>query len=240
MKVLPKAAWTEDRKLQRQEKWLYPPKAIREALANALAHRDYESPANVQVRIFDDRIEIWNPGELPKEIILADLEREHPSIPRNPLVANCLFLVRYIEQWGTGTNRIINDFRAERLPDPDFSIKAGSFVVTLRGHKDILEVDARVDARVDAKLTDNERRILKFISTNKRMDSSELQSLFGISREMANRYFKKLIEKGLITRKGLGRSTYYTLKGKMPPKNDRQLRKGLKKTEKRPKKPKMI
>ncbi len=84
---IPMKAWIEAGKLQRQEKWLYPPDAIREALANALAHRDYASPGKVQVRIFDDRLEIWNPGLLPPPLTVEKLKGKHDSIPRNPLIA---------------------------------------------------------------------------------------------------------------------------------------------------------
>ena len=87
---IPMKAWIEQGKTQRQEKWLYPPDAIREGLANALAHRLYESTGKVQVRIFDDRMEIWNPGTLPPESALiswwtlaanAPADRDVPTLP---------------------------------------------------------------------------------------------------------------------------------------------------------------
>jgi len=77
------ASWMEDRKIQRQEKWEYPPNAIREALVNAIAHRDYISTSKVQVRIFDDRMELWNPGKLPDEWSIDKLKQEHESRPFN-------------------------------------------------------------------------------------------------------------------------------------------------------------
>lgn len=89
---IPIRAWIENGKLERQEKWLYPPKAIREALANAFAHRDYRMTSHVQVRIFDDRMEIWNPGGLPTGITVEELKKHHDSIPRNPLIARAFFL----------------------------------------------------------------------------------------------------------------------------------------------------
>jgi ATP-dependent DNA helicase RecG len=78
------SAWIEEGKIQRQERWEYPPKAIREALANAICHRDYETTSKVQLRIFDDRLEFWNPGRLPEGWTVETLKRVHESIPRNP------------------------------------------------------------------------------------------------------------------------------------------------------------
>jgi len=65
----------------------YPLKAIREALANALAHRDYKTTSSIQIRIFDDRLEIWNPGCLPPGLTIEKLKIKHDSVPRNPLIS---------------------------------------------------------------------------------------------------------------------------------------------------------
>jgi ATP-dependent DNA helicase RecG len=91
--------------LERVETWEYPIDAIREAVTNAICHRDYEECANAQVRIFDDRIEIWGCGALPEPLTVDDLKQSHRSILRNPLIGKCLFLIKFIEHWGTGTNR---------------------------------------------------------------------------------------------------------------------------------------
>ncbi|MDP2363011.1 MAG: putative DNA binding domain-containing protein, partial [Ignavibacteria bacterium] len=87
-------------KPEREDIWEIPREALREAVINAICHRDYESPANVQLRIFDDRLEIWNPGLLPADIAIDDLKKEHSSIPRNHLIADCFYKIKYIEQWG--------------------------------------------------------------------------------------------------------------------------------------------
>ena len=82
---------------------------LKRVLNNALAHRDYFSTGDIQISIYDDRIEIWNPGELPEPLKPKDLKGEHKSIPRNQLLADTLFLIRFIEEWGRGTNRIIDE-----------------------------------------------------------------------------------------------------------------------------------
>jgi len=81
--------------------------AVREALINALCHRDYASVGTVQVRIYDDRLEVWNPGLLPPDLTIEALYRQHASHPRNPRLAHALYRARLIEHWGTGTLRII-------------------------------------------------------------------------------------------------------------------------------------
>jgi len=83
----------EIKELRREEKWEYPLGGLREAVVNTICHRDYASSANVQIRIFDDRLEVWNPGDLPEGMTVEDLRRQHESKPRNKLIANAFFLI---------------------------------------------------------------------------------------------------------------------------------------------------
>ncbi|MBA7670997.1 hypothetical protein ES703_79146 [subsurface metagenome] len=128
-------AWIESGKIERQEKWEYPPKAIREVLANAIAHRDYWSVSKVQVRIFDDRMEFWNPGRLPEGWTVKILKEKHESIPPNPLIARHFFWIKYVEEVGTGTNKMIRWCIEWGLPEPDFEYTGTSLVVTFRKSK---------------------------------------------------------------------------------------------------------
>ena len=118
--------------LRREDQWEYPLDALREALVNAICHRDYTSTANVQVRIFDNRLEIWNPGELPAGMTIDDLRKEHESKPRNRLIANAFFLIKYVEQFGTGIRRIIDDCQSKGLPEPEFRVRPGTFIAIFR------------------------------------------------------------------------------------------------------------
>src|SRR5207249_3603673 len=88
-----------------------PREAVAEAIVNAVAHRDYASNASVQVMLFADRLEVWNPGELPPPLTVAQLRRPHASIPRNPLIAEPMFLARYAEKAGSGILDMIARFR---------------------------------------------------------------------------------------------------------------------------------
>jgi predicted HTH transcriptional regulator len=108
-----------------------PREAVAEAIVNAIAHRDYASNASVQVMLFSDRLEIWNPGELPAALSPARLAKPHASIPRNPLLAGPLFLARYIEQAGTGTLDMIALSKEAGLKAPEFRQDGGQFIQTL-------------------------------------------------------------------------------------------------------------
>lgn len=108
-----------------------PPEVVREAIVNAVAHRDYTSSGSVQVMLFSDRLEVWNPGALPPSLTLQDLRQPHGSVPGNPLLAEPLYLTQYIERMGTGTRDIIRRCRDRGLPEPTFTVTDG-FVITLR------------------------------------------------------------------------------------------------------------
>ena len=99
--------------LARKERWEYPLDAVREGIINAVCHRDYADSGNVVVKIFDDQLEIWNPGSLPLDLTVDDLRKSHESKPRNKLIARAFFLIKYIEQFGTGTGRMISTDRRE-------------------------------------------------------------------------------------------------------------------------------
>ncbi|MBM4063065.1 MAG: DUF4062 domain-containing protein, partial [Planctomycetes bacterium] len=109
-----------------------PKEVVAEAIVNAAAHRDYASNASVQVMLFADRLEVWNPGELPQPLTPERLREPHPSIPHNPLVAESMFLAGYIEKAGSGTLDMIGRLRALGLPEPEFVQNGGFFVQRLR------------------------------------------------------------------------------------------------------------
>jgi predicted HTH transcriptional regulator len=98
---------TRDKEVQVAIDYEIPRAVVAEAIVNAIAHRDYTSHGSVQVMIFKDRIEIWNPGQLPPNLTLLNLRDPHGSFPANPLLAEPMYLAAYIERIGTGTRDII-------------------------------------------------------------------------------------------------------------------------------------
>ena len=191
--------------VQREEIYQYPPHAIREAIVNAIAHRDYESPSKVQVRIFDNRIEIWSPGTLPDEITIEDLRREHISVPRNPLLFKQLLWVKYVEDVGGGTLDMINQCREWGFPEPLFEHISGAFVVTFRLPPAVGDLE---------KMGLNIRQInaMDYIIKKGSISNKEYIYLNSISRKTATTDLKQLVSKGLLTRVGEGkRNIQYVL-----------------------------
>jgi len=190
------AAWVEQGKLERQEKWEYPPDAIREAIVNAICHRDYEMSSNVQLRIFDDRIEIWGCGSLPEPLTVADLKRKHRSILRNPLIGKCFFLIKFIEEWGTGTNEIIGICADWGLPEPLFEEITGGLVVTFRKSK-LTEEDLE-----KMELNYRQEKIIDYLREHKTITSTRYAEMFNITKRTARSDLVDLIRKGIVSAKG--------------------------------------
>jgi ATP-dependent DNA helicase RecG len=178
-------------KPEREEVWEYPREALREAVVNAICHRDYEDTGNVQVRIFDDRLEVWNPGTLPPGVTLESLKADHRSQPRNILIAQCFYLIKYVEQWGTGTNRIIKLCREARLPAPEFAQKAGSFVVTFRRAKKFVR---KAETLPSVRLNETQKKILRYLEKRGEARTNELVEAIRVSRTAIQNNLKKLSE----------------------------------------------
>ncbi len=109
-----------------------PREVVREAIVNAVAHRDYSSTGSVQVMLFSDRLEVWNPGTLPPSLTLDKLREVHGSFPGNPLLAEPLYLTKYIERLGTGTRDMIRRCVGVGLPEPEFRLTDGFVTVIHR------------------------------------------------------------------------------------------------------------
>jgi ATP-dependent DNA helicase RecG len=116
--------------MQRIEKDEYPVAALREMLLNALVHRTYMG-AHVQLRVYDDKLSIWNEGGLPLGLTLEELKGEHNSRPRNPKIAEACFKAGYIDTWGRGTLKIINACKEAGLTEPMLEEINGGIAITL-------------------------------------------------------------------------------------------------------------
>ena len=109
-----------------------PQEVVAEGIVNAVAHRDYTSNASVEIMLFSDRLEIWNPGTLPPSLTIESLRRPHSSQPGNPLIAEPFFLTKYIEKAGTGTVDMYDNCRIAGLKPPEFRLENGFFILTIR------------------------------------------------------------------------------------------------------------
>ncbi len=195
--------------LQRREVWEYPLPALREVLVNALIHRDYTQSGDIQIRVSEDQLDVWNPGGLPAGLTVEDLRRAgHVSRPRNPLLAQAFYYAGLVEQWGTGTTRMIAACRAAGLPEPEFREEAGGVRVVLS--KDRLTVERLRSAGL------NERQIqaMAHVKAERRITSQTYQQLTGASKPTATRDLEDLVKRNLLERVGqTGRGTRYVLKG---------------------------
>lgn len=183
----------------------YPIPALREMLLNAMVHRQYMG-SFTQIRVYDDKITIWNDGKLPESITLEMLKHIHSSHPRNPLIADVCFKGGLIDSWGRGTVRIIESCKEAGLPEPELTECEGGFLVTL--FKNSLTEEQLL------KLGLNERQLkaIQYLKENSKITNPKyLEINEGITDRTALRDLDSLIEKGLIRRVGEKKSAYYEL-----------------------------
>ncbi len=205
MSKIARSVGTRDHGPEAPVEYELPERAVAEAVVNAVAHRDYASNASVQVMLFSDQLEIWNPGELPPPLTMERLRMPHPSIPRNPLVADPLFLARYIEKAGTGTLDMIALFQEAGLPEPEFRQDGGMFVQTLWRDRLTAKV---LDALA---LNSRQRSALAAIRTERRLTNARYQALTGAGRPTAKRDLEDLVSKGVLSATGAGRGSAYVV-----------------------------
>lgn len=184
----------------------YPYEALREAVINALIHRDYHGFSQIQIRVYPDRMIIINEGGLPPEITVEDLKRNHLSKPRNKLLADVFYFAGFIEAWGRGTLKIVEKCRDQGLPEPEFQNEHG--VMSVIFYKDKWNEDNL------KKMGLNERQMKAVAHTraNKKITLSSYKTLItDVSEKTLYRDLQDLVVKNILKEIGEKKGRSYEL-----------------------------
>jgi ATP-dependent DNA helicase RecG len=193
---------------ERADEPLFPLIALREALVNAICHRDYSQAGGaVSLAIYDDRLEIWSAGTLPFGLQVMDLKRDHQSRPRNPLIAEVFYKRGLVERWGRGTQKIVELCVAAGQPEPEFVEQAGAVGVRFFPSGYIAPL------RVGLDLTTRQREILHIIATYEPAPLRVIKQrlLTPLSDSTVQIDLTQLRQADLITVQGRGRSALWRL-----------------------------
>jgi ATP-dependent DNA helicase RecG len=193
--------------LERQEISEYPPFAVREALVNAVCHRDYRLKGRrIEMRMYADRLEVISPGGLPGFITVDNLVEEHFS--RNPRLVAGLFQWGYIEELGLGIDRMIEDMVNGGHPPPKFKAAPYSFTVTLFNAR-----ERKATPKWETVMNERQARALTFVRENGSITNREYRELCpDVSPETLRLDLNDLVDRGVLLRVGAKKGTYYILK----------------------------
>lgn len=182
----------------------YPYEALREAIINALIHRDYWGFSQIQIRIYPDKLIIMNAGSLPPEVPVEKLKTNHLSIPRNRLLAAVFYYAGFIEAWGRGTIKIVEKCVEQGLPEPDFNEENGVMKVIF--YKDIFtEENLRKMG-----LNERQTKAVLYVKEKNSIRNKEYQTITGIKQRLATIELNDLVSKGIFEKHGTtGRGTFY-------------------------------
>ena len=194
-----------------------PLEAIREAIINSLIHRDFKNPKSNEVAIYKDRVEIFNPGEFPEGFKPEDFIEGQGSIPRNPLIANTLYLSKDIEKWGSGFRRITEACQKSNTK-VKFEIRKNGFMVIFyrKTDKELLDLTGEnknnsATGTENGTQIDTEKLILNILEKTPDITQKELSENTNISLRTVKRIIQQLKEKKIIERVGSDRKGYWKI-----------------------------
>jgi ATP-dependent DNA helicase RecG len=180
---------------------------LREALLNAVTHKEYQGGAPIQIRVYSDKLMIWNEGQLPENWTIKKLLQNHSSRPNNPDIANAFFRSGYVEAWGRGISKIEEQCIATGIPAPTYSNEGSDFWVIF--HKDIYNEEELSNREL------NERQIkaVLYVKENRKITNKEYQEINQTSERTASREISELIKMNLLEQAGsFGAGSFYKLK----------------------------
>jgi ATP-dependent DNA helicase RecG len=160
--------------------------------------------APVQISVYDDKIMIWNEGQLPQGYTIEDLKQKHSSRPHNPIIAGVFFKGGLIEAWGRGTLNIINECVKAKLPEPVFKSEFGGISV-------ILFKSFTVKQLKEKGLNDRQIKAVLYCKENQFINNSIYQSICQTSERTATRDLEFLTDEGIFEKIGIKKGTKYKL-----------------------------
>lgn len=182
-------------KAYREKIEIIPEKAFREAVANALVHRNWMSKSFIQISMIDNQINITSPGGLPSNLTAEEYLNGEISIMQNPIIGNIFFRLDIIESFGTGITRIKNSYKNSKTK-PNFKIFDNSIEISLP------------ETKLQIPLSKDEEKVF-FAIKNKTLSSSQISSIVGFGKNKVLKILNQLIEKSYAVRIGTGRATKY-------------------------------
>jgi ATP-dependent DNA helicase RecG len=223
-------AWIRYEGLQRIEDRPVPVEALREAVLNAIVHKDYASGIPIQIGVHPDRLMIWNPGRLPEGWTVDKLLGKHASIPYNPDIAGVFFRAGLIESWGRGIERILTACREAGTPPPEIEIEETGLAMVFpflpehrtavgeaeAGERWIERLGERLGDRLGERLGETERAVLLRIHSDPRISTRILAEEIGVSTTAIDKTLARLREKGLLRRVGPARGGRWEILDEQP------------------------
>ena len=199
---------------------------FREIIYNSLQHKVYNTGVPIQVSVYEDKIYVWNDGELPSTINKDNLFEKHASKPTNPKIAQTFFKAGYVEAWGRGFEKIKEECDKFGVPMPEIEENTGGVMIKCNPsfeYKKLLKqmkskqiisepINEPINEPLNEPLTDEEIKIINLLRTNNNYTKTELAQNLDLSLAKIKRSMTTLKEKGIIERVGSNKSGHWVIK----------------------------
>lgn len=195
--------------IQRVETFAVPEAALREAVLNAVIHKDYASGAPIQISVYADKLLIWNPGQLPPSWTVAKLKGKHSSLPFNPRIAKVFFRAGEIEAWGRGIERILAACHEAGFAAPEIEYEATGLWLKFLFSKEIVILTEDGPRTSEGAMSG---KIVELIRGNPSITSPELANLLKKTERAIERIFRALKAEEIIVRIGPAKGGHWQVK----------------------------
>jgi ATP-dependent DNA helicase RecG len=207
--------------IQRVDHYPMPREALREAVLNAVVHRAYETCNPIQIKVFDDKVFVFNDARLPAGITEKDLQLAHKSTPYNPMIANAFFRSGQIEAWGRGIEKIKAACAADDLPEPEFRISTTEFMVCFHIRNNNKAIAERgiyttngsgINGGINGGINETQKNIIKLLIEDPEIKAQAIADSLGLTKRKVEYHVSQLKKAGLIEREGARKNGRWIIK----------------------------